>query len=73
MSQASPSDHTGCDLLLEGGVVLTLDGRRRVVDDGAVAVSGGKIAQVGAAGGMRHLRETAGKVVDCRGKVVLPG
>ena len=73
MSQGSPSDRTGCDLLLEGGVVLTLDGRRRVLDDGAVAVSGGKIMQVGAAAGMRHLRETAGKVVDCRGKVVLPG
>lgn len=73
MSQASSSDRFECDLLLDGGVVITLDGERRVLDDGAVAVSGGNIAQVGSATGMRHLRETAGKVVDCRGKVVLPG
>ena len=35
------------DLIVSGGTVITMDGARRVIPDGAVAVAGGKIAAVG--------------------------
>ncbi len=60
-----------CDLLLTGGTVITLDDRRRVLADGAVAVTGEHIAAVvdrTEAGRYRPRR-----TIDCSGKVVMPG
>ena len=36
-------------LLVTGGTVLTMDGEGTVIEDGAVAIAGGRIAAVGAA------------------------
>ncbi len=69
---ASPPP-AGCDLLLEGGTVITLDGKRRVLEDGAIAVAGDRIASVGTRAQLRPCRENAGRVIDCAGKAVLPG
>ena len=60
-----------CDLLLTGGSVVTLDDDRRVIDDGAVAVSGGRISAVGTAAELSGL--TATRTVDCTGTAVMPG
>ena len=73
MSQDSPPDRTGCDLLLEGGTVLSLDAERRVVAGGAVAITGEEITAVGSGAELRHLRETSRRIIDCRDKVVMPG
>ena len=59
------------DLVLSGGTVVTLDGDRRVIEPGAVAVSGDRIVAVDAAD--RVDAAAANRVVDCRGAVVLPG
>ena len=59
------------DLLLSGGTVVTLDGDRRVIEPGEVAISGNHIAAVGAVGTVEA--STARRVVDCAGCVVLPG
>ena len=59
------------DLVLTGGTVVTLDGDRRVIEPGAVAVSGDRIVAVDAAD--RVDAAAANRVVDCRGAVVLPG
>jgi 5-methylthioadenosine/S-adenosylhomocysteine deaminase len=64
-------EDASCDLLLEGGVVLTVDDDRRVLDPGSVAVSGNRIVAVGPAEELRGT--TAGRTVDCRGKAILPG
>ncbi|WP_426956450.1 amidohydrolase family protein [Muricoccus radiodurans] len=61
------------DLIIEGGVVITMDPARRVIPDGAVAVAAGRIVAVGP----RHQvsaahRDTAARV-DARGKAILPG
>lgn len=66
MSPVQPAD-----LVLTGGVVLTMDAVRRQAE--AVAVCDGRIAFVG---GSREAREHVGprtRVVDLRGRTLLPG
>ena len=68
-----PGSTTECDLLIEGGIVVTLDEHRRVIDDGAVAISGDRIAALGRRTDLNHLRQSTRRVVDCSGKLVIPG
>ena len=70
MSERTPPD---CSLLLEGGAVITIDEQRRVIEDGAVAVAGGVIAAVDARSELAPYREGAARIIDCAGKVVMPG
>lgn len=60
------------DLLLLHGTVITVDGARRILEDGAVAIAGDKIVEVGASADLAA-RHPDKKAVDCRGKVVIPG
>ncbi|MCA1631027.1 MAG: amidohydrolase [Acidobacteria bacterium] len=60
------------DLLVRGGTVVTMDGARRVIDDGAVAVKGGKIVAVGTRAEVER-RFAAREVIDATGRVVMPG
>jgi 5-methylthioadenosine/S-adenosylhomocysteine deaminase len=60
------------DLIVSGGTVVTMDARRRVIDDGAVAVAGGRIVAVGTRGEVAG-RYAAREVVDARGGAVIPG
>jgi 5-methylthioadenosine/S-adenosylhomocysteine deaminase len=60
------------DLRLSGGTVVTIDPERRVIEDGAVAVDGGRIVAVGLADDLAQQYQ-ARETIDCRGKVVLPG
>ena len=60
-----------CDLLLTGGCVITVDGDRRVIDPGAVAVSGDRIVAVGPAAELADYRAT--RLVNCAHKAVIPG
>jgi cytosine/adenosine deaminase-related metal-dependent hydrolase len=59
------------DVLIEG-TVITMDPERRVIRDGAVAVSGGRIAAVGEAGDLRE-RFEAERTLGGRRRMVLPG
>jgi cytosine/adenosine deaminase-related metal-dependent hydrolase len=60
------------DLIVEGGVVVTIDPQHRVINDGAVAVFGDSIVAVGP---MREVRAAylLDTVLDARHKVVMPG
>ncbi|MBV9926469.1 MAG: amidohydrolase [Acidobacteria bacterium] len=60
------------DLIVSGGTVVTMDARRRVIEDGAVAVSGGRIVAVGTRAEVLG-RFAAREVVDARGAAVIPG
>ncbi|MCZ7531983.1 MAG: amidohydrolase [Acidimicrobiia bacterium] len=71
MSVASGVD--ACDLLLDGGVVITVDDEKRVIDNGAVAIKGDRIVAVGASVELAPYRQNATRIVDCGGKVVMPG
>jgi 5-methylthioadenosine/S-adenosylhomocysteine deaminase len=60
-----------CDLLLRGGTVVTVDDQRRILDPGAIAITGNRIAAVGSP------TELAGfdavRTIDCAAKIVVPG
>ena len=61
-----------CDVLIEHGIVLTLDEWRTAIRDGAIAVKGGIFFVLGRGEevvGAHH----AAKVIDARHKIVLPG
>ena len=60
-----------CDLLVTGGVVVTVDDRRRVLEPGAVAITGERIIAVGEAADLDGYR--AERVIDATGCAVLPG
>jgi len=60
------------DLLLSGGTVVTVDPEQRIVEDGAVAIEGGRIVEVGTAEALGQTYQ-ARETIDCRGKAVLPG
>jgi 5-methylthioadenosine/S-adenosylhomocysteine deaminase len=60
------------DLIVANGIVVTMDGPRRVLDRGSVAISGNTIAGVGAADEIA--RQFTGKTtIDAAGRVVMPG
>ncbi|MFJ8953837.1 amidohydrolase family protein [Streptomyces sp. NPDC102381] len=61
-----------CDLLFTGGHVVTVDDGRNVYEPGAVAVTGDRIVAVGPAAEIEAGWRGA-RVVDCRGRAVLPG
>ena len=49
-----------------------MDPDRRVIENGAVAIGGGRILEVGSKGEV-EARHQASRVIDARGKVVMPG
>lgn len=60
-----------CDLLLTGGTVVAMDDERRVLDPGAVAVTGERIVAVGMPQELAGFRPR--RTIECRGKAILPG
>ena len=60
------------DLIVAGGVVATLDSKRTVFDDGAVAIHGDRIVDVGPSDAVKA-RHTAKRTLDAKGKAVIPG
>jgi 5-methylthioadenosine/S-adenosylhomocysteine deaminase len=60
------------DLIVQNGTVVTVDGDRRVIADGAVAIRQGRIAAVGPRGEVRA-GHTAREILDAGGGLVLPG
>ncbi|HMX27344.1 MAG TPA: amidohydrolase family protein, partial [Blastocatellia bacterium] len=71
--QRPASTANAIDLLITGGAVVTMDGERRVIDDGFVAVRGERIVEVGDAAQLKAKNYRAKQTIDARGKVVLPG
>src|SRR3954462_3975174 len=60
------------DLLVLGGPVVTMDQTRRVIDDGGIAVSQGRVVAVGPRAEI-ETRYTSRQKVDATGKVITPG
>ncbi|HVF68875.1 MAG TPA: amidohydrolase [Pyrinomonadaceae bacterium] len=60
------------DVIVSGGTVVTMDASRRVIEDGAVAVEGGRIVAVGKRADILK-RYAAREVIDARGRAVIPG
>jgi len=60
------------DLIVRGGTVVTMDGARRVIEDGAVAVKSGRIVAVGQTADIER-SYAAREIVNAIGKVIIPG
>ncbi len=67
------STANGIDLLITGGAVVTMDGERRIFDNGFVAIRGERIVEVGNAAQLKAKGYRAKQTIDARGKVILPG
>jgi 5-methylthioadenosine/S-adenosylhomocysteine deaminase len=70
-AKPSPGRQTA-DLLISGGTVITMDGARRILDDGAVAIRGDSIVAVGPRAEV-EAKYSAAHRLDARGRIVLPG
>ena len=60
------------DLMIVHGVVITVDAQRRIFSDGAVAIEGSRIAEVGQSPDLEQ-KYQARRVINARGGVVQPG
>jgi len=60
------------DLLVSGGTIVTMDGDRRILEDGAIAVKGDAIVALGPRAGIES-RYAALQILSAKGKLVLPG
>lgn len=71
--RADSSSGGSVDLLITGGAVVTMDGERRVFDNGFVAIRGGRIVDIGDAAQLKTKRYIPRQTINARGKIVLPG
>ena len=60
------------DLIVSGGIVVTMDSGRAIVPDGSVVVRGDSIVAVGSRAEIER-RYHGVKTIDARGRLVLPG
>jgi 5-methylthioadenosine/S-adenosylhomocysteine deaminase len=60
------------DLIVSGGIVVTMDSGQAIIQDGSVAVNGDAIVAVGPRAEIES-RYTSAQVIDGRGRLVLPG
>jgi 5-methylthioadenosine/S-adenosylhomocysteine deaminase len=60
------------DLLVLGGKIVTMDGARRVIDEGGIAVSGGRIMAIGPRAEIEKAY-TSRQRVNAGGKLIVPG
>lgn len=58
-------------ILIKNGTVITMDPRRRILKDGAVAIENDRIVEVGKAGALKNFQ--ADKVFDAKDRIVMPG
>jgi len=63
---------TVVDLIVRGGTVVTMDGARHVIENGAIAIKAGRIEAIGRASDIDQ-RYAAREVINAAGKVIVPG
>lgn len=59
------------DIIIRNATIITMDRKRRILKDGTVAISDGKITEVGKANELAS--ETGELKIDGRGRLVIPG
>lgn len=71
--QAAEKPAERADLLVSGGIVVTMDSARRVIEDGAVAIRDDGIVAVGPRAELEARFPHPARRVDARGRIILPG
>ena len=61
------------DILIRGGVLVTMDAARRVIEDGAVAIAGDRIIAAGPRAEVEQAHPSAATVIEAKGRAILPG
>lgn len=61
------------DMLLINGTVVTMDQDRRIIEDGALAIEGTRITDIGSTKDLLKEHGHAKKIIDCKRKLILPG
>ncbi len=69
---SSPPPPGVADLLVTGGLLVTMDASHRLIQDGALAIQGDTILSVGKRSEV-EARYNATQVIDARGALILPG
>jgi 5-methylthioadenosine/S-adenosylhomocysteine deaminase len=60
------------DLLIKNGVLVTMDGQRRILEDHSIAIDDGRIVEVGRTADLEKQHSTAERI-DASGRIVMPG
>lgn len=60
------------DLIISGGTIVTMDGQRRVIENGGLAISKGEIVAVGTLAEISK-NYSSRQIINARGKKVIPG
>ena len=63
---------TVVDMIVRGGTIVTMDGSRRVIENGGVAVKNGRIVAVGSVTDIDR-QYGSREIINATGKVVIPG
>jgi 5-methylthioadenosine/S-adenosylhomocysteine deaminase len=63
---------TVVDLIVRGGTVVTMDGTRRIIENGAIAIKNGRIVAVDNIAAIER-NYAAREIINATGKVVIPG
>jgi 5-methylthioadenosine/S-adenosylhomocysteine deaminase len=63
---------TVVDMIVRGGTIVTMDGSRRVIENGSIAIKNGRIVAIGTAVEIEQTYQ-APEIVNATGKVVIPG
>jgi 5-methylthioadenosine/S-adenosylhomocysteine deaminase len=71
-SGSSYAQKQGVDMIVSGGIVVTMDGARTILHDGSVAIKGDAIVAVGPRAEIES-KYTGVQTMDARGRLVLPG
>ena len=69
---ATRSRVVNVDILIVGGTIVTMNERREVIENGAIAITNGKIDLVGTRGVVER-NSRAKRVINATGKVIIPG
>jgi 5-methylthioadenosine/S-adenosylhomocysteine deaminase len=72
LAQAPPKQAASIDLLITGGTIVTMDGDRRIIANGEIALRGDAIVAVGRAP-LFPKGIIAKQKIDASGKLVVPG
>ncbi|MCX5881018.1 MAG: amidohydrolase family protein, partial [Deltaproteobacteria bacterium] len=59
-----------CDILIQNGMLLTLDPQLTVIENGFIAINGDSISHIGSG---VNSSLTASKIIDAKGGIILPG
>ena len=60
------------DLLIRNGVLVTMDGQRRILENHAIAIEQGKVLEIGKTADLQKKHSTA-EVLDASCRIVMPG